>query len=79
METSRDISSIFSVFWTVTPALFSRWTTILSYYFTNAMKIHKFILCNTLVMGWFNIYSVDKYLFHKKQGGGSAHDLFAGL
>ena len=32
-------------------ALFSKWTMILSYHFPNAMKIHKFIQCNTLVMG----------------------------
>ena len=35
----------------VAPALFSKWTMILSNYFPNALKIHKFTLCNTLVMG----------------------------
>ena len=37
--------------YSVALALFFKWTVILSYYFPNAMKIHKFILCNTLVMG----------------------------
>ena len=66
-DQAKGRGSAHDLFWG--HALFTRWTMILSYYFPNVimvMKIYKFILYKTSMIGLQQYYSVVKDLFHTK-------------